>query len=118
MADEGSTGVGGSVVPVGSCSVREMKVTNDRKEREGHDRKREQQSHTRRSVDEMIGELNNAVHVMKKRIAFSIGTEGGVRVLEIIDMDSDSVIRKLPLDEVMRMERMEVLHGMLVDKNG
>lgn len=115
---DGSTYVGGSVGPVGSCSVREMKVTDGRKEKQGHNKKKEQRSQARKSVDEIVGELNHAMLVMNKHIAFSVGTEGKTRVLQIVDTDSNAVLKSLPLDDALSVDRMKDLLGVLVDKDG
>lgn len=118
MTNDGSTNLGNSVGPVGSCSVREMKVTNDRREKQGRNRKQDQRGQHRKGVDEIVGELNHTMQAMKKRIAFSIVTEGRTRVLQVTDMDNDTVIRKFPLDDQLSAEQMKDVLGVLVDKNG
>ena len=117
MTDE-STYVGGSVGPVGPCSVTELKVTDEHKEKHGHNKKREHRGQAGKNVDEMVGELNHAMHAAGKRIAFSVGTEGMTRVLQIIDMDSNEVIKRLPLDDLLCTERWKDLLGVLVDRDG
>ena len=104
--------------PVGSCSVREMKVTNDRREKQGRNSKRDQRGQHRKGVDEIVGELNHTMQAMKRRIAFSLVTEGKTRVLQVIDMDNNTVIRELPLNDQLSAEQMKDVLGVLVDKSG
>ena len=115
---DGSTYTGNSVGPVGSLSVREMKVTEGRKEQQSHHKKKEQRSHTGKNADEIVEELNQAMHAISRHIAFALGNDDKGRVLQIVDTDSNTVIRSLPLDDLHFTERIQDLLGVLVDKHG
>jgi|GEM_PF-4079693 uncharacterized FlaG/YvyC family protein len=115
---DASTHLGNSVVPVGSCSVAEMKVTNERKERRYRDKKREKQHRSAKSIEAIVDELNNAMEAMKKRVVFSLGVEDEIRVVYMTDAERNTIIKKIPAGKLLGVERMADLLGVLIDKDG
>ena len=109
--------IGTSVAPIGSFGTAGMRVTNDRQQSGRRERREKKGSHPSRTLDAVIGELNEAMHTLKKDVEFTVVVEDGSRIVLMKDSKRNTVIRKIsPVD--LLEARVGDLVGVTVDRDG
>jgi uncharacterized FlaG/YvyC family protein len=115
---DASDNLGNTVVPVSSCGVAAMRVTNEKKGDGNRNKKHKNAHRVLRSIDAIVEDLNQAMRAMNRRIVFSVSGEGSRCVVRMIDEESNIVIREVPGEEMQRAARIMDLLGVAIDQNG
>jgi flagellar protein FlaG len=59
----------------------------------------------------------NGIDLPGQRLSFSVDEETGTTVINIIDNETDEVIRQIPPDEILHLKkRMGEIQGLLLDR--
>lgn len=56
-------------------------------------------------LEEMVSGLNELVHELHRELRFSLDKESGEVVIKVIDRETDTVVRQLPPEEVLRLRK-------------
>ncbi len=57
------------------------------------------------NLEKMVTGLNELVHELHRELQFSLDDESGEVVIKVIDRETDTVIRQLPAEEVLRLRK-------------
>ena len=71
-------------------------------------------------VSDMVEELNSKLDESKQtRIRFSVDSESGAVVIQVVDKVTDEVVRSIPPEEMVALKkRMTEMRGILFDHEG
>lgn len=70
---------------------------------------------TPRDLQESVNRVNEAVKVFNSSVRFSIDEETQLRVVRVVDLETDEVIRQIPSEEVLAIARaFDKLQGLLL----
>lgn len=70
---------------------------------------------TPRDLQESVNRVNEAVKVFNSSVRFSIDEETQQRVVRVVDLETDEVIRQIPSEEVLAIARaFDKLQGLLL----
>lgn len=69
----------------------------------------------RQDVDEAVDRLNNFVSNIQSEINFSIDETTGIRIVKVVDSNSNEVIRQMPSEEAVALAKaLDKLQGLLI----
>lgn len=57
------------------------------------------------NLQEMVSGLNDLVHELHRELQFSLDDESGEVVIKVIDRETDTVVRQLPPEEVLKLRK-------------
>jgi uncharacterized FlaG/YvyC family protein len=109
--------IGTSVAPIGSFNSSGMKVTNDRQQSGQKEGREKKGAHSSRTLDNVVRELNEAMHALNRDLVFSVVSENGSRIVLMKDSKRNTVIRKISPAELLEV-RVGDLVGVTVDRDG
>lgn len=70
---------------------------------------------SRQDVDEAVNRLTDFVSANQSEINFSVDESSGIRVVKIVDRNSNEVIRQMPSEEAVALARaLDKLQGLLI----
>lgn len=76
---------------------------------------RAQEAPDRRELEESVNTVNEAVKVFNSSVRFSIDEETKQRVIKVVDVEKDEVIRQIPSEEVLAIAKaFDKLQGLLI----
>jgi len=79
----------------------------------------EKEKVTKEKLQELTKKLNEEMSPLNPDIKFHFNDKVNEMVVNVIDKNTDKVIRKMPSDEAIKiMEKMKELVGILFDKKG
>ena len=73
------------------------------------------------SLQELVEEINDRLvtHTNQAQVVFQVDAGSGDVVIQVVDKESDEVIRQIPPEEVVALrERMAEMRGLLFDREG
>ena len=92
------------------------KLKNDKKSEEIHKEKEEM---TKEELQDLTAKLNKEMAPLNPDIEFQFNDKVDELVVNIMDKQTDRIIRKIPSDEALKiMEKMRELVGALFDDKG
>lgn len=69
----------------------------------------------RRELLDSVNKVNEAVKIFNSSVRFSIDEETQQRVVKVVDMDTNEVIRQMPSEEVLAIAKVfDKLQGLLI----
>lgn len=69
----------------------------------------------RRELQDSVNRVNEAVKVFNSSVRFSIDEETQQRVVRVVDLETDEVIRQIPSEEVLAIAKVfDKLQGLLI----
>jgi uncharacterized FlaG/YvyC family protein len=95
-----------------------MRVMNERRKRHKDKERRGKRSRTRKSIEEVLRELNETMQAMNRRVTFSLTKEGRHNMVSITDTSRGIIIQRIPADELLQTASTADLLGVLIDKDG
>ena len=57
------------------------------------------------SLEAVVSGLNELVHELHRELQFSLDRESGEVVIKVIDRETDTVVRQLPSEEVLKLRK-------------
>ena len=57
------------------------------------------------NLESMVSGLNDLVHELHRELQFSLDDESGEVVIKVIDRETDTVVRQLPPEEVLKLRK-------------
>ena len=89
------------------------------KDKEDEEINKKQKELTKKELQELTQKLNKEMAPLNPDIKFSYNDKVNELVVNVVDKNTDRVIRKIPSDEALRiMEKMRELVGALFDDKG
>jgi flagellar protein FlaG len=93
--------------------------TQDLNEQIKKDEKQTKEKMTKEKLQELTKKLNKEMEPLNPDIKFSFNDKINSLVVNVVDKNTDKIIRKIPSDEALKiMEKMRELVGALFDKKG
>ena len=80
---------------------RPASVENARKATKGTDAEGQENE----NLKEVVSGLNDLVHELHRELQFSLDDESGEMVIKVIDRETDTVVRQLPPEEVLKLRK-------------
>ena len=100
-----------ATVPGSANSGRAIATQNDQSQQANNG----QNTPSRDEVEEAVPRLSNFVSPNQSEINFSVDESSGIRVVKIIDRNSNEVIRQMPSEEVVALaQALDKLQGLLI----
>ena len=81
--------------------LKPARVDDPRKATQSTDAKGQDQE----NLEEMVSGLNELVHELHRELQFSLDDESGEVVIKVIDRETDTVVRQLPPEEVLKLRK-------------
>lgn len=76
-----------------------------------------QTEYTREELSKIVSKINTYIQALDTRIAFRFNEEMGVLGVDVVEIKSGQLIRKVPCDEVVRLaEYYQRIYGIIFDK--
>jgi flagellar protein FlaG len=89
------------------------------KDKQDEEVKKHQKEMTKEELQKLTTQLNKEMEPLNPDIKFSFNDKVSELVVNVIDKNTDKVIRKIPSDEALKiMEQMRKLVGALFDDKG
>jgi len=95
------------------------KSAENQKDKQDEDIKKHQKDMTKEQLQELTTKLNKEMEPLNPDIKFSYDEKINELVVNVIDKNTDRIIRKIPSEEALKiMEKMRELVGALFDDKG
>ena len=66
------------------------------------------------SLEGMVEDLNDRAQIVQRRLQFNIDEESGKTVIKVIDVETEEVIREMPPESILEMQKhMAEMSGLL-----
>jgi len=102
--------------PVAPVVEAEKSARSNQQENDQQDKQDDNAQETQGSVLAEVAEKNRQVQVIKRELSFSLSQSEDRVVIEVIDPENDEVIRRIPADDVSKLEEtLGSLKGVFVD---
>jgi len=89
------------------------------KDKQDEDIKREEKKITKEELQKLTEQLNKEMSPLNADIKFQFNDKVNELVVNVIDKNTDKIIRKIPSEEALKiMEKMRELVGALFDEKG
>ena len=93
--------------------------SESQKDKQDEEIKKHQNNMTKKQLEELTSKLNKEMEPLNPDIKFSYNDKINDLVVNVIDKNTDKVIRKIPSEEALKiMEKMRELVGALFDDKG
>jgi len=104
--------------PVAPVADAEKSARSNQQENEQQNKQDDKAQETKGPVLAEVAKDNRPVQVIKRELSFSLSQSEDRVVIEVIDAENDEVIRRIPADELSKLEEaLGSLKGLFVDSS-
>ena len=104
--------------PVAPVAEAEQSARSKQQESDQQSKQDNKAQETKGPVLAVVAEENRPIQVIKRELSFSLSQSEDRVVIEVIDAENDEVIRRIPAEELSKLEEaLGSLKGLFVDSS-